>query len=302
MQIYNIQNDKLVELEEKVFKLEREIQNIFENNLHAVMGLMLVSSERTIKNRRIDTLAYDEQANAFVIIEYKRDRNSSVFDQGITYLQLMLQNKADFVLELSNKQKRFITKDDIDWTQSRVVFVSTSFSEIQIQATDFKDFAVELIEVKRFDKDTLIVNSIKKSRTAESIKPLAQQDKELKKITDEIVVYDENYHLDNSSEEMVELYEKFRDAILNLTDGIEIDPQKYYIAFKKGKNLFDIEIQKKSLKIFINAKLGSLDDSKGIARDVSQVGHRGNGDYQIQIDSDKDLEYIMSLLKQVLLK
>lgn len=302
MQIYNIQNDKLVELEEKVFKLEREIQNIFENNLHAVMGLMLVSSERTIKNRRIDTLAYDEQANAFVIIEYKRDRNSSVFDQGITYLQLMLQNKADFVLELSNKQKRFITKDDVDWTQSRVVFVSTSFSEIQIQATDFKDFAVELIEVKRFDKDTLIVNSIKKSRTAESIKPLAQQDKELKKITDEIVVYDENYHLDNSSEEIVELYEKFRDAILNLTDGIEIDPQKYYIAFKKGKNLFDIEIQKKSLKIFINAKLGSLDDSKGIARDVSQVGHRGNGDYQIQIDSDKDLEYIMSLLKQVLLK
>ena len=119
MQIYNIQNDKLIELEEKTFKLERDIQNIFENNLQTVMGLKLICSERTIKNRRIDTLAFDEQANAFVIIEYKRDRNSSVFDQGITYLQLMLQNKADFVLELSNLQKRFITKDDIDWTQFR---------------------------------------------------------------------------------------------------------------------------------------------------------------------------------------
>jgi predicted transport protein len=301
MQIYNIQNDKLVELEEKVFKLEREIQNLFENNLQSVMGLMLVSSERTIKNRRIDTLAYDEQANAFVIIEYKRDRNSSVFDQGITYLQLMLQNKADFVLELSNKQKRFITKDDIDWTQSRVVFVSPSFNEIQIQATDFKDFAVELIEVKRFDKDTLVINSIKKSRTAESIKPLAQQDKELKRITDEIVVYDESYHFDNSSEEMVELYEKFKSAVFNLADDIDVHPQKYYIAFKKNKNLFDIEILKKSLKIAVNCKFGTLNDPKAIARDVRQIGHRGNGDYQIQIDSDKDLEYIMSLLKQVIL-
>lgn len=300
MQIYNIQNDKLIELEEKVFKLERDIQNLFENNLQTVMGLNLICSERTIKNRRIDTLAYDEQANAFVIIEYKRDRNSSVFDQGITYLQLMLQNKADFVLELSNLQKRFITKEDIDWTQSRVAFVSTSFSDIQIQATDFKDFAVELWEVKRFDKDTLSINQIKKSRTAESIKPLAQQDKELKKITDEIVVYDENYHFDNSSEEMVELYEKFRNAILNLSDGIEIKPQKFYIAFKKDTNIVDIALLKKSLKIWINAKLGDLEDAKNLARNVSDVGHRGNGDYEITVDSDADLEYIMSLVKQAL--
>lgn len=300
MQIYNIQNDKLIELEEKTFKLERDIQNLFENNLQTVMGLKLICSERTIKNRRIDTLAFDEQANAFVIIEYKRDRNSSVFDQGITYLQLMLQNKADFVLELSNLQKRFITKEDIDWTQSRVAFVSPSFSDIQIQATDFKDFAVELWEVKRFDKDTLSINQIKKSRTAESIKPLAQQDKELKKITDEIVVYDENYHFDNSSEEMVELYEKFRNAILNLSDGIEIKPQKFYIAFKKDTNIVDIALLKKSLKIWINAKLGDLEDAKNLARNVSDVGHRGNGDYEITVDSDADLEYIMSLVKQAL--
>ncbi len=300
MQIYNFQNEKLVELEENNFKLERDIQNIFEANLQTIMGLMLVCSERTIKNRRIDTLAYDEQTNAFVIIEYKRDRNSSVFDQGVTYLQLMLQNKADFVLELSNLQKRFITKDDIDWTQSRVVFVSPSFSDIQIQATDFKDFAVELLEVKRFDKDTLVINPIKKSRTAESIKPLAQQDKELKKITDEIVVYDENYHYENSTEEMVELYEKFRAAILNLSDGIEIKPQKFYIAFKKDTNIVDIALLKKTLKIWINAKLGDLEDAKNLARNVSDVGHRGNGDYEITVDSDTDLEYIMSLVKQAI--
>ncbi len=54
------------------------------------------------------------------------------------------------------------------------------------------------------------------------------------------------------------------------------------------------------MKIFINAKIGTLDDPKGLVKDVSNIGHRGNGDYQIQIENDKDLEYIMSLIKQVL--
>jgi predicted transport protein len=59
-------------------------------------------------------------------------------------------------------------------------------------------------------------------------------------------------------------------------------------------------MQKKGLKIFINTKIGTLDDPKGLAKDVSNIGHRGNGDYQIQIENDKDLEYIMSLIKQVI--
>ena len=59
-------------------------------------------------------------------------------------------------------------------------------------------------------------------------------------------------------------------------------------------------MQKKALKIFINAKFGTIDDPKGITKNVSNIGHRGNGEYQIQIENDNDLEYIMSLIKQVL--
>ena len=80
----------------------------------------------------------------------------------------------------------------------------------------------------------------------------------------------------------------------------QIIHQKFYIAFKKGSNISDIEMQKKRLKIFINAKIEALDDPKGLAKDVSNIGHRGNGDYQIQIENDKDLEYTMSLIKQVI--
>ncbi|CAM1365456.1 conserved protein of unknown function [Tenacibaculum soleae] len=98
MHLYNLKSKASISiLKEKPFKLEREIQSLFENNLKELMDLQLVKSEFSIKNKRIDTLAYDTQSNAFIIIEYKRSKNSSVVDQGFTYLSLMLENKADFI-------------------------------------------------------------------------------------------------------------------------------------------------------------------------------------------------------------
>lgn len=300
MALYINKSGKLEEVKEKPFKLEIEIQNIFEANLSAIMGLVLVKSEFAIKNRKIDTLAFDPQARAFIIIEYKKDKSASVVDQGFTYLSLMLENKADFIIEYNESLKRDLKRKDVDWSQTRVVFVSPSFTEYQLQATNFKDIAIELWEVKQFDNDAFIINPIKKSFAAESIKPITQQTQSLKKITAEIKVYTEQDHIENGSDITEELYEKYKAAILNLTDGIELKPQKYYIAFKKRKNITDIVIQKRSLKIYINLKTGQLDDPKKLAEDVSNIGHWGNGDYQISVESDKNLEYIMSLIKQAI--
>lgn len=300
--LYKI-SGSLEALKETPFKKERELQHIFEANLPHIIGLMLVKSEFTIKNRRIDTLAYDQESKAFVIIEYKRDRNSSVVDQGFTYLSLMLQNKADFILEYNEQNpKNQLNRRDVDWSQSRVVFVASDFTENQIEATNFKDIAIELYEVKRYGEH-LLISPIKKSKSAESVKPITQKNKEYKNITEEITVYTEETLLSNKSDEVVSLYEKYRTAIINLTDDVEVKPQKWYIAFKKGRrNICDIEIQKVGLKMTVNVKKGDLDDSKGIARDVSCLGHLGNGDYEIKVSDDKKLEYIMSLVKQAIVE
>ena len=300
MVLYTNNSGKLTEVKEKPFKLEKDIQKLFEANIFSIMGLELVKSEFTIKNKRIDTLAFDKQSGAFIIIEYKRDKNISVVDQGFTYLSLMLENKADFIVEYNESLKQNLKREDVDWSQTRVAFVSTNFTDNQIQATNFKDIAIELWEIKQFDNDTVIISPIKKSNAAESIKPLTQNKEALKKVTEEIKVYTEEDHIDKASETTSELYEKFKKAILNLADGIEVIPKKHYIAFKKGSNITDISILKKSLKIFINAKTGQLDDPKKIAQDVSSIGHWGNGDYQVQIENDNDMEYIMSLIKQAI--
>ncbi|PKP34936.1 MAG: hypothetical protein CVU00_04685 [Bacteroidetes bacterium HGW-Bacteroidetes-17] len=300
MALYLNHTGKFNEIREKPFKLEKDIQKLFEENLNTIMGLELVKSEFTIKNKRIDTLAFDKQAGAFIIIEYKRDKNMSVVDQGFTYLSLMLENKADFIVEYNESLKQNLKREDVDWSQTRVAFVSTSFTENQIQATNFKDIAIELWEVKQFENNSIIISPVKKSNAAESIKPITQNKETLKKVTEQIKVYTEQDHFKNGSDVSIELYEKFKTAILNLSDDIEIVPKKFYIAFKKGKNIADVNIHKKSLVFWINLKKGKLDDPKGITEDVSEKGHWGNGDYQIQIENDKNLEYIMSLIKQAI--
>lgn len=301
MNLYQTQNaNTLSLLKEKPFKLEKEIQTLFEKNLPELMGLEMVQSEFVIKGKRIDTLGYDPQSKAFVIIEYKRDKNVSVVDQGFTYLSLMLENKADFVLCYNETLNKTLHSNTIDWSQTRVIFVSPSFTENQRLATNFKDIAIELWEIKRYENDLISINPIKKTKSAESIKPLTQQNTVIKSVTDEIKVYTEEDHLNGSSEEITELYETFKNAIFNLTDDVEIVPKKLYIAFKKNKNIADIVIMKKGIKIFINLKKGQLDDPKGLMKDVSETGHWGNGDYETIVTNTENLEYIMSLAKQAI--
>lgn len=290
----------LFNLKEKPFKLEREIQKLFEANLREVLGLQLVKSEFSIKNKRIDTLAFDPETKAFIIIEYKRNKNISVVDLGFTYLGLMLENKADFIVEYNETLKINLKRKEVDWTQTRVAFVSTSFTENQKTATNFKDIAIELWEVKQYENDLISISKVSKSKSAQSIKPITQNNQKLKAVTEQLKVYTEEDHLQRRSDDVVELYETYKTAILNLSDDIEIDYRKDYIAFKKNSNIADIIVQRKGLKIWINLKKGSLDDPKNLMRDVSEIGHWGNGDYEIVIKDDKHLEYIMSLIKQAL--
>ncbi|WP_339663260.1 DUF5655 domain-containing protein [uncultured Polaribacter sp.] len=301
MHLYNLKSKESISiLKEKPFKLEREIQTLFENNLNELMDLQLVKSEFSIKNKRIDTLAYDRQSNAFIIIEYKRSKNISVVDQGFTYLSLMLENKADFIVEYNETLKQNLKRTDVDWSQTRVVFVSTSFTENQKTATNFKDIAIELWEVKRYENNLISVNQIKKSKSAESIKPITSSNTELEAVTKEIKVYTEEFHLESYPDNVKELYETFRDAILNLADNIELEPKKLYVAFKKDKNIADIVTLKKGIKLFINLQKGKLEDPKNLMRDVSNTGHWGNGDYEIVITNEDNLEYILYLIKQAI--
>ena len=294
---------QLEHVKETSFKFEREIQDLAERNLRLLLRLNFICSEFSLNNFRIDTLAFDTETKAFVIIEYKRDKTFSVIDQGYAYLSLMLNNKADFILEYNESQNQSLKRTDVDWTQSKVIFISPLFTTYQREAINFKDLPIELWEIKKYESDIISFEQVQKTSAKESIKTISRTDDTVKAVSKELKVYTDQDHLQKVDFETRELYEQFKDRLLNMDDNVTVQPKKQTIGFKVDNNIFcDIVLQGKGLKIYLNLKSGELQDQKNISRDVSNVGHWGNGAYEVKMSDLEDVDYILSLLKQSIRK
>ena len=285
------------ELKQKDFKNEKELQIFFERNIETILGYKLIDTEFSVGNFRIDSLAFDEETKSFRIIEYKNVRNASLVDQGYTYLKLMLERKADFVLQYNIKTKLSLTIKDIDWSQSRIIFVSPIFTVYQLNATDFKNIPVDLVKVTRYEENIVEIDFIKKMSNVK-IQDI-QTDSIQNEVNNEIIVYTEEDHLSKVSDNIRNIYEKLKNRILEL-DDIDVEAKKLYIAFKGSRNITDIEFHKNKLKIYINMKKDSLNDPLKIAKDISNKGHWGNGDYCVEINNEDDIDNIIPLIKQSL--
>lgn len=298
MAIFKSSSNNLSRIKQLSFKLEKEIQDLTEKNLKDIFGLQIVKSEFSLNGLRIDTLAYDNENNSFVIIEYKRDKNFSVIDQGYAYLSLMLNNKADFILEYNENCDRNLKRENVDWSQSRVLFVSPAFSKYQQQAINFKDLPIELWEISRYENDLIQYTRLRSHENSESINKISKKSDVVEKVSSEVKVYTEEDHLSHCSEEIKSLYDELKNQILSIDENIEVIPKKKYIAFKADRNFVDILPQKSKIKFWLNLSKGQLKDIDSIARDVSNVGHWGNGDYEVSFSNSEELPVLLSLIKQ----
>jgi len=297
--IFNVSKDgSLIPIVEKDFGLEKEIQRLVEKNMKSIFALDFISSEFYISNLRIDSIGFDRNSNSFVIIEYKKDRNLSVIDQGFAYLSLLLNNKAEFILAYNETNENRIKKDDVDWSQSKVIFVSPQFTTYQRKAIEFRDLPIELWEVKLFSNNTILFNQIQAPERSESITRISQKSDIVSKVSREVRTYDENYHFERSSDEIKSLYSELKDGILSIGTDITYKPTAKYIAFVRKSNFAALILYKSSLLIVLNLKKGNLNDPKKFARDVSSVGHWGYGDYEIKLENLNDLGYVLTLIRQ----
>ena len=299
MAIFNINGESLAPIKEKNIDLEKSIQKITENNLDIVFGLEFVSTEFSLGDFRLDTVAFDKESSAFVIIEYKRDKSFSVIDQGYAYLALMLNNKADFVLEYNQRTKLSLKKEDVDWSQSRVVFLAGSFTTYQQNAINFKDLPIELWEIKVFDNSTVLYNQLAASDSKESIKTITKN-KTVESVAREVKVYTLDDHISKASEDIKDLFENIREKINDLGPDVKEIPKKQYIAYKTLSNFVDLIIYSKEIRITLNLKSGELNDPKNIVTDFTKPpkGHWGNGDYEVICKTKEEIPYVMELIEQ----
>lgn len=301
MKLYELKGKKLNHIRSTPFQLERDIHNVVEENVEELFGLELVKSELSVNGFRFDTLCFDGENNSFVIIEYKKGSSYSVIDQGYTYLSVLLNNKSDFILEYNETKGKTLKRDGIDWSQSRIIFISPKFSEYQKHSINFKNVPFELWEITRFDNDTVGLNKIETHSDVDINTTSTNEKNVVSEVSKEVIKIDEEYHLKKNKSRpdfVVELYYKLKERILQLGDDVEIKYNKQTVSFRRNTVFSDVIIYNKGLVVMLNLKKGELKDSLEMTEDVSEKGKWGNGEYRLFFKSVEDLEYVVSLIQQ----
>lgn len=268
------------ELKAEWSTLERELQTLIEKNMFVFFGVTFLKSEYITSNGgRMDSLGIDEN-NCPVIFEYKRARNENVINQGLFYLDWLLDHKADFeLLVMRTLGKEY--SDKLDWSMPRLICIAGDFTKYDEYAVKQINRNIDLIRYKKFGEKLLmfdLINSNVATTTSIGIEPKQSNDK----------TFDE--YLQTTSEKLRGLYYSIKDYILALGDDVTENKLKLYRAFKKIKNIACVEVRMKSITIYLRLNPKEITLENGFTRDVSQIGHWGTGDLEITIKDTKDFE------------
>lgn len=299
MPLYNLNTDKTVsQIKPASFANEREIQKLFETNLSQLLGVRFIASEFTTGDRqrgRIDTLGLDQDGFP-TIIEYKKTGKENVINQGLFYLDWLVDHKGDFTLAA---QETLGADVQIDWSNPRLILIAESFSDYDKYAVNRIGANIGLWTYRRYGDDLLYLDPIFEANPQPQKKP---EKDEIPKIEEEIEtpIYTVEDHLEGKSKASKELFEQLRVQIFGLAEEGEIieKANKMYISYKHGKNFCEVRIQANALKLWLDVPYQELDDPQKLSRDVSEIGHYGTGQVDLKLTSSKELDYVIDLIEQ----
>ena len=133
-----------------------------------------------------------------------------------------------------------LKREDIDWSQSRIIFIAPEFTKHQYLAIGFKDLAIQLYKVRKYKSGLMVFNEIKPLDKKESIATITKGNPDARTVSQEIVVYTEEDFLKTADDQVKLIYSELKSAINNLGTDIEIRPIKKYISFRRNKALVGI--------------------------------------------------------------
>ncbi|MCF8009833.1 MAG: DUF5655 domain-containing protein [Clostridiales bacterium] len=296
MPLFSMENGQVAQIPKSRFKKEKEIQSLFENNLHILLNINFIKSEHSTGKHggRIDTLGLDE--NGFpVIIEYKKSENDSVLNQGLYYLDWLVDHKGDFELLVREKSLEI----PVNWNNVRLILVAEKFNKFDKHAVNRIGGEIELMQFTKYGEGLLYIEQINEGTESGGKNKYTKQG-EKEPLNDNLssVEYTIDEHLDNKTDNIKELFNSFREAVMTLGDDVEEKVTKQYIAYKTNRNFAEVVVQAKSLKVYLDVKENQLNDSYNITEDCSSIGHWATGNRRFNLQSLKELDAAVDLVRQ----
>lgn len=296
IKIFRLTGDNVAELEGRSAVIEKSLQTLIERYLETFFGVRFLASEYSTGKThggRIDTLGIDENGCP-VIIEYKRSLNENVINQGLFYLDWLMDHKAEFkllVLERFGKE----AADTIEWAAPRLLCIAGDFTKYDSHAVQQMNRNIELIRYRYYGTDLLLFDLVN-AATAQVISDdegakNGKGKNQYKTVTEFYMQADDS---------LKDLYESLKAFMLALGDDVQLSSMKNYFAFKRIKNFACVEVhpQSKKLLVYLKVNPDSISLELGFSRDVRNIGHFGTGDLELTLKTAAHLEKALPLIEK----
>lgn len=298
IKLFRLAQGHAYELQGDASDLEKPLQTLIEANLEPLLGVRFLASEYSTGKThagRIDSLGLDEN-NCPVIFEYKRSMAENVINQGLFYLDWLMDHQAEFKLLAMDKLSKDAA-DRIDWSAPRLVCIAADFTKYDAHAVQQINRNIELIRYRMFGADLLLLELANATSGGNGSKAGVKSTKPTKTEV-KTVSGDRTFAewMELLPPPLCELLTSLEDYILSLGDDVQRKELKLYLAFKRLKNFATVVPQKSRLLLYLHLNPDQVSPLPAIGRDVRQHGHWGTGDLELSIVSGNDLETVKPLI------
>ena len=205
---------EIKELKSSNVVVERELQNIIEKNMYEFFGVRFLQSEYRIDNGRMDSIGIDEN-NCPVIFEYKRHSNENIINQGLFYLNWLVEHKGDFKILVTEKVGIDVA-NTIDWSMPRIICIASDFNKYDEQAINQINRNISLIRYKKYG-NLLLFEQINTNIAA----PLASERRQLDK------TFSEQY--ESAPLKLKEIFDELQQYAFSLGGDVSASTLKYIL-------------------------------------------------------------------------
>jgi len=297
LKLFRITNGSAQELKGKSVALEVSLQRLIEANMETLFGVRFLATEYSTgaKHRgRIDSLGLDETGSP-VIFEYKRAVNESVINQGLFYLDWLVDHKGEFQLLVMEKLDPAVAAD-IDWRNPRVICVASGFTRYDENAVMQMSRSIELVRYQDFEGELLALELVTAAKTDQVSEDADTRVASGKAAASKTVTQ----YLAGSPQALQDLFADLEAFIEALGDEVTKKTLKFYFAYRRLKNFACVEVhpQTQTLLVYLKVDPGTLQLEEGFSRDVRSIGHFGTGDLELRIKDAADLAKAQPLIQQ----
>lgn len=293
IKLFSLSGRTAQELHATASDLERPLQSLIEKNLEPLLGVRFLQTEYSTGKThagRIDTLGLDEN-QCPVILEYKRSSGENVINQGLFYMDWLMDHQAEFKLLVMEKLgKDAATK--IDWSAPRLICIAADFTKYDAHAVQQINRSIELVRYRRFGTELFLLELI----NAVSEKPNATKPgvKGTKATGDKPVAQ----AIGEMTAQQRDLFASLEGYLTSLGDDVQRKDLKLYVVYKRMRNFACVVVQKGKFTLHVSLNPDVVDMVKGFTRDMRGIGHWGTGDLEITLRSIADLERAKPLLRR----